>query len=578
MTFDPKAYIARKSAGGGFDPKAYINSKSPSPNESIVLQEMPDFVSTGERAIAKNFANSPEAQLAYFKKQHPDKDWALVKGEVVGKAKGDTQWRQVDPDAKGFDGLAEFGRDALDVAYDTVSGIPQAALTATAAAGAGLATGGWGAIPAAMATSGAYSAANEGMRQLIGKGLDVPQDVSGKDMLIAGGVGAASPALFGAGQLAQTAIGQRAGPAAQKMLEMSERGLLGRLADRSGRMLSSVPNEAIDAYQKHGQEAMDIADKGTLMGYLRGISKDWRGAAQANKSNIGAQIGAEYKGKPVDLTNAIKYFDDAINAADLNARNNGQMSFVEDLMKQRQELLQLGDQTISPQQMAEDALRIVQQAKNNANYGKALPDYKHWMDSKTARGFISEVTDELKKAAPNVEQLNDKYVDALNLQELVEHYGADEGTLFSALVNANAPSKMPFNEGVLRHLPSHGVDVQKPQDIALAYRYFAKPSAMPISAGGTTSTSMTLNNAELGRAGGKIIANAVAPNDFNAQNLMGTAGAWLGNYAASPAFTKKMLDSNWSKRQLPKWLNANRYNQNTLNPTLVELLTNDRER
>jgi hypothetical protein len=172
------------------------------PNGTNVTQEMPDYISTGERMIAKNFANSPESQMKYYQQEHPDKEFAINDGEVVSRSKGDQQWKQIDPSFMSYfsmhtlqhpiETLKEAGRDIGDVAYDIPAGIGQGLATT-----AGFLASPKSRMAGASAASGAYGAASEGLRQGIGKLSGIPQDVKGSDMLTSGLLSAFMPKIAG---------------------------------------------------------------------------------------------------------------------------------------------------------------------------------------------------------------------------------------------------------------------------------------------------------------------------------------------------------------------------------------------
>lgn len=201
-----------------------------------IVEEMHPEISTADRAIVKNFSSSPEKSANYLKKHNPQLDTRVWDGRVLVKGKNEKEWRPLDPDAEGFDGLAEFGRDVLDVGYDVASGIAEGLATAGGAVGGALAGMGVGALPAAMLTSGAASAVSEAARQKLGQWAGIDQEVSGSDVLAAGTIGGLLPGVPTA--LKKTALGAKG----------ATKGAL--------KFLGGVPEEAIQRMQKPGAEEL----------------------------------------------------------------------------------------------------------------------------------------------------------------------------------------------------------------------------------------------------------------------------------------------------------------------------------
>lgn len=165
-----------------------------------IIQEMHPRFSSKNRAIAKNFAQSTEKQVEFLKKQYPEMDIKVFDGEVVGRLPSERDFKVLDPNTGFFS--RDFLNDAADVAFDTGAGVVEGVATGLGAAGGAIATpfaGGAGAIPGAMLAGGATSAAGEGLRQTIGRSLGIPQEIDMNDVAISGAIGAATPALFGAG-------------------------------------------------------------------------------------------------------------------------------------------------------------------------------------------------------------------------------------------------------------------------------------------------------------------------------------------------------------------------------------------
>lgn len=212
-------------------------------------QTMPEWLSAKDRLIAKNFAQSPQKQVEYLQQQYPDKEFSLnSNGDVLARDKGQ-KWQVLDPEfspiSEPMRTLKDLPADIGDVAYDIPAGIAQGAATTAAAGGAALLNPGL-ALPAASAASGASGAGLEYIRQKLGQQLGIPQEVDKKQVLISGGISAASPLVFGAGKPSQStimALSKKLGIGADEaadMLSSSNRGLIERGYD----MIPSIQSAA----------------------------------------------------------------------------------------------------------------------------------------------------------------------------------------------------------------------------------------------------------------------------------------------------------------------------------------------
>jgi hypothetical protein len=232
------------------------------PNTFGIIQEQHPAFTMEDRFLVKNFGTSQEKALEFIKKRHPDMDVRLSNGQIVGKAKGEPQFRVLDPDTGFFSDPVEFMKDVSDVAYDIPAGIASGAMTAIGGVGGALAGPG-GALLGAGAMGGATSAAAETVRQYIGKQAGVTDEFDGGQILTSGILGAASPALFGtgatAGQIAKAAaaeVGEQTAKQAgmEASMRAAQQGLIGRLgrglAETAGSYSSGVSKRAIQQYKK----------------------------------------------------------------------------------------------------------------------------------------------------------------------------------------------------------------------------------------------------------------------------------------------------------------------------------------
>lgn len=541
--------------------RSRLESQAQSPSvSSSVIQEQAPFIGAKERLVAKNLAKDTASQVAYLKSQFPDKDFAIINDQVVAKEKTDQNWKVLDPNTGFFS--KDFFSDVGDVAYDVGAGAAQNAIVLPATAAAALATGGWAALPTAVGLSGTLGAANEAMRQKLGQALGIPQEVSTEDVLTSGAISAVVPALAGVGNLAKTGVAKNiTDPKTLQMLAKQGSGVLGRISGAMGKGISSVPKEAIEAYQRYGDVALDAERGGGILQYLKPEQENILKATQQNKSAIGqAKQSLLDQAGGVNISSIKKSILDRIE----QLKNTPKELFDTDVKNQIDALEAeyvkrfgmpegkiLGDFIPASKLFEKSKL-----ASEQAEYASKTLDYNKFRDTELPRSFKSQASDILKQAAPGVEELDKKYVKALDLANYSKKFAGTPKNLFESLIGMDTNSKKEFKEVVVPQLKELGLNPEKIQDVATAYKYFAKPSSMPISTGGATSTSFTLNAGELGRGGGKILANAADPNNFNLQNIVGSLGAIASNYAVSPAYTRKVLDAQKYLQKTPAWADA----------------------
>lgn len=288
-------------------------------------QTQPEWLSTGDRMIAKNFAQSVPKQVEYLKSQYPDKEFTLnANGQVLAKSKGDAKWQVMDPDTGMFS--SDFLKDVGDIGSDIATGVATSAAGTAGAVGGALSPVPGGTIAGASAASGATGAGLEALRQGIGKLLGVPQDISGSDVLQAGVVNAVSPVLFGAGGATSNQIAKLAASkgisveAAKELFDSQSRGLIKRGVDavlpRLGSMATGISVDNIKNYAKHSNEIDDLAQggQGGILSYTENLTNKVNDTLNKRTTELGKNVAraVENAGQSVDISKAKKAFQDRI--------------------------------------------------------------------------------------------------------------------------------------------------------------------------------------------------------------------------------------------------------------------------
>lgn len=384
MPFDPKAYLAKRSAGapegdapaaGGFDAKAYLAKKNhlsassadaAGDAEPTVIQEMhPDF-SVADRFVAKNLSPTPEDAVSYLQKKHPGLEITSVDGEIRARAAGkkgaknlepyrvldpgdlpsDDSWQMSDLVLHPAKGFAGYGRDlwrgakegvmdVTDVLGDVGSGMATSAANVAgglggALAGAPLGPPGMlaGGLAGAAAAGGATGLGLEAMKQRLAQAVGAQgEGLNNFNLAVAGGAGAVSPILFGSG--ASKAAIQAAGVSAA-----SQRGGLGVARDlaapalqKLGEKFSGIPRDAIKGLSDNLPEivAAEKSPQG-LTSMVRGAKTSLKDAftsakASTNAGVDGALSGAE--GAMVNMQPTVAELQAAIARAESSAAGTG---------------------------------------------------------------------------------------------------------------------------------------------------------------------------------------------------------------------------------------------------------------
>ena len=220
-------------------------------------------ISFGDRFKVKSFANSTKDQANYLKQQYPDYDIKDFNDRVLVRKPNESKYKVLDPDADGFDGFGELGKDIADIAVDTGLG----AIEGVAAGAAGLATGGVGAIPTAMASAAALESARQGVGQMMG----INKDLDYGNIGVAGAISGVVPAL---------------GPAfksASKGALKSGKGAL--------KFISGVTDDSIDVL-KNNRNIISDAEANGVVGKLRNKSD----AIKSLKDRVNERVYGEAKG------------------------------------------------------------------------------------------------------------------------------------------------------------------------------------------------------------------------------------------------------------------------------------------
>lgn len=594
------------AASGGAAPWEKYGGSTPAADAApTTIQEMhPDFT-VADRFVVKNFGGSPEDQVGYLQKRHPNLEITADKGNIKARSKGSNEpYKVLDPDLNmpstgstlgdigqgAKEGLMDLG----DVGWDALSGVGTTAATAAGGLAGGLLGGGVGALPVAMAAGGAAGAGLEGMRQGIGGLLGVNSgNLANVGWSAAGGT--AGPLLFGTGatgaQVAAKAAENGLAPDVAQSLLSSQSGLLGRARDAVagaipaiGEKLSGVPADRIkglmENYSNLGARPLRQIAEDTASSVKDAVAGA-KSAAWDTYQNIVSQSKT-----PVDVTPVRQAFQDAIKKAEANSSGTEASQELVDKLKAAYDKHFMVDKVVSsaaPQEVATGLLDASGNPLTKTVEGVAektvrvpvdnlLPNQAAQLDKELSEvaGFsglgagaqggnrygqaatyadkaIGQTAASAKKALD--ESMADVLLpDALNAKAnyaRVANLGKQAEPLFKGTDKTLATMRnmsSDANEGkkeLLDQLDKEfGTKIGETSRLVGARASFLKPSPLPVSSKGTTSTS---RSGLLG-AGGALLG-AKIDQDYNHGSGVGggIAGGALGGLLGGPAALKAYI-------------------------------------
>lgn len=519
-----------------------------------IIQEMHPRISLKDRAIAKNFSQSQDKTIEFLKSQYPDMEFKFFDNNIIAKAPGDTDYKVLDPNTGFFS--KDFLKDAADVAFDTGAGLVEGAATALGAVG-GATLGGAGAIPGAMVAGASTSAANEALRQKLGQALGIPQNIDSTDVAISGGIGALSPALFGAGK-------------ARGAIKTGLDGFRSKVAPKIGSMMSGVRTETLKNYADDGIRA-------TVDGLEKTGVDDFAGKAYdkisdyitTNKNRAGEELvqAIDQTGVPVNIAPAKGSFraQEALLASQPNLTNYDK-SRLNTIKSAYEKYFGLSEKpkdgfdmnTLLPikasgeipdQATAKRAWDLQKSLKQMAKFeqGMTPEDAYTKQVARDSYGTINKALDEASDGLTT--KAKGQYKDAVTLEnELLPKFEGNTRMdsiqkTYKELSNMDAKSRQILKERLSRLAESGQLDLTNESKVLGTFSELGNPKLMPISSGGTTSTTRSIPAAGIGGIVGAYGGNqAGLTGQPGADSALGAVGGVaLGTLLGSPAAMKNYI-------------------------------------
>lgn len=497
-----------------------------------VIQEQHPDISFKERFLAKNFANTPEDQINYLRKQHPDLDVQMLNNQIVARKPDEKAYKVLDPDlsVKQMINPKNWGenlKDIADIGTDVGIGAGSATAGGIAAGASAFTPAAPAAIPIAMAASGATGAGLEALKQKIGQKMGIPQNIDPAQIIQSGVINAVSPALLGTGasaaKLAAKAAEKGLSEEALNLAAKDQQGLIGigtnyaknKLLPGIAESVSGVPAQATRTLAKQS-EAIQNLDENGVMDVATSAYDKLRNGLAANKAEVGAKLGKLVKDlgpdASVDLTKTKGLLDNQIQKLSTSelANTPAVQSQIQELLDARNQIftelapgaktpIEMNDR-VSPQKAFELQGKLSEMGNYPKTNAKGLmstvsgtPVEKQWQSA--ARGAYDEINNELSRLTEGQSgNLKSQYKSYIDLQKNLNTYFKNPETTYKNLATMESPSKKFASETLdkVKEATKGAVDITPEKDLLQAYKYYGNPSTTPISSKGATGTARSM--------------------------------------------------------------------------------------
>ena len=513
------------------------------PVKPNTIQEMHPSFTTADRLMIKNLSNSPEVGVNYLTKKHPGMEITFEDGQYKGRAKGENDYRVLDPDTGFFS--SDFARDVGDLAFDIPAGLVEGGATALGALGGAFVGGGVGALPGAMLASAATTAGNEAIRQKLGQALGLDQNVDMTDVAVAGGIGAVSPMLFGAGK-------------ARGAFKTAWDGTKKYVAPKIGQAMSGVPGQVLRNYSDDAtRETVDSLSKTGVDEYTGKVFGKIKNYVEVNVDDAGKGLvqAIDETGQLVNVRPAKEAFSSKVEklAMDPNQTNSDAIK-VEQLKNNLSKYFGRPASDVGPTKPFVDdaipagkAFSIQKDLKQTAKYGSDMSPEDLYTKG-AARDSYSAINNAFDEASGGaIPEAKKRYKDAIQVEQEILPKFEGKTPLDSAqktytnLSNIDTNGKKILKERLkaLANKPEDALDIANEIDALSTYKWLGNTSLNPFSSAGTTSTSRTIPLAIAGGSLGSLYGYNQGGGYAGAMG--GAGGALAGTLLGSPAAMKAYI-------------------------------------
>jgi hypothetical protein len=444
-------------------------------------QEMHPDISMKDRWVVKNLSQSPEKSVEYLKQQYPNLEVELSPNGQLRARKPGEQWMAVDPDTGMIS--SDLGGDIGDIAYDIYGAASEGAATLGGGL-AGSAGGPVGTLAGGMAAGAATTAANEAMRQKLGSWLGIPQEVSGTDVAIAGGIGAAAPIVGGVGKT--PGLAERGAKLTGKALKKMDP--FPWLASKA----TGVPTQTIRNFQEGPvQEGVKRLNREGFYDYADETYNMIKGHIKSNKDDAAKNLVdvMENMDSQVDISAAKKAFADA--GDEIMSRGddltNSDVEKLDKLNTIYRRYFGTQDDGFLPDQVGgAKAWQLQKDLKQTAKYGSDMSPEELYSKG-VSRDAYSKLNDAFEQASDGASaQAKARYRDAVKLDDEIlgkltgrnEMSSADK--TFKMFSNLDRQANQIFGERLRRIAPNQQIpDDQAARGVWQRVAKMVKPKEKP---------------------------------------------------------------------------------------------------
>lgn len=277
-------------------------------------------------------------------------------------------------------------------------------------------------------------------------------------------------------------------------------------ASTVGRASSGIPKNAIETYAKRADEVNAMIDAGPTSTYdiADDVTNKVKQSFFEKKKEVGQAIG-----KKLQESNQSIVTDDLFQPlnqklAELSQSKRAATEAGKAEIEALGEFISQNRKGLPDQIDAQTAFEIQDVFKQSGNLQNIKGGYqaRYGNNASAVSKSISDAslgayrkTNEALDKAANTAGVKKEYSQIAKLQDKLEKYFNDPEKTFKTLSSIDAPSKVGAKKTVetLEKELGKNLGIKDQADLIEAYRFFQDPELLPVSGGGTTSTSRTLS-------------------------------------------------------------------------------------
>lgn len=317
-----------------------------------------------------------------------------------------------------------------------------------------------------------------------------------------------------------------------------------KAAPTIGRASSGIPKNAIETYSKRADEVNAMIDAGPTSTYdvADDVTNKVKSSFFEKKKEVGQAIGQKLKESNQSIITDDLFEPLNKKLAELSQSKRAATDAGKAEIEALKEFIESNRVGLPNEIDAHTAFEIQDIFKQSGNLNNIKGGFqaRYGNNASAVSKSISDAslgayrkTNEALEKAAGTAGVKGEYAKLSKLQDKLEKYFKDPEKTFNTLSSIDAPSKVGARKTVetLENELGKNLGIKDQADLIEAYRFFQDPELLPISSGGTTSTSRTLS----------VQGALEAIGGLGGQK--GAAfGRAVGNIAGGPMAVKKVID------------------------------------